>query len=176
MATVFWYRIDNQFEITQHDNPDLSLKGSTKYWIEAVDNNRSHITSISKNKFELYDYNVFDNTIEHTQIKQQNLTCVKIYDEMANSWGTRLIFEIEDSEHLRKKCYFGSVYLESGKDADEAILDGISFMKKWGSNKTWEIIKLKQEIERNKKQIESLQKDVESLKEEVQSLKLKESE
>lgn len=155
MATEFWYRISNQFEISQHDNPELSMKDSTKYWIEVVNNNRKHITSISKNEFELYDYRVYDNTVEPSQIKQQKLTCVKIYDNMANSWGTRIVFEIEDDEHLIRKCFFGSVYLETGKDAEEAILDGISFMKKFGAYKSWELIDTKKE---NQKLIEENQK------------------
>lgn len=164
MATLFWYRVTNQFEITIHDIPDLSLKKETKFWIEAVSNNRIHTTSISKNDFELCDYNIFDNTIEPIQITEQNLTCTRMYERIANTWGSVVCFEIKDAENVKRKIEFGSVRLETGKEADEAILDGINFMKKFGSNKTWEIIDLKREIIKLKKEIDNLTEQISQLR------------
>lgn len=159
MASISWFRISNQLNITTHDVPEISLKSDIKYWLEVVYNNRIHTTGVSRNDFELYDYNVYNNVVDPCQIKELYLTVVKLYDRISNTWGTVVCFEIEDENKHKRKLEFGGCQVDNRKNANEAIIEGISFMKQYGSNKTWEIIDLKIENIRHKYEVECLKEN-----------------
>jgi hypothetical protein len=165
-----WIRITKELETSNHKQPDLSLSQETKYWLELLNDGQYHETSHG-NKFLLYNYKIYNAFLEPTSIKELNLSCDTIYDTAENVFGTNMTWVLRDSIGEEFTMHFGSRSTTEGIHREQALIQGIVFMKEYGQYHYGESVILARELNDLKKQKKEFFERMKYAEEELKRLK-----
>lgn len=162
-----WYQITRNLNIVGFDEPFVDKSGETKYWIKVVDNGRTYTTNYD-NTYDLYDFKIFNRSIEESVIKELYFTCDKVYESFKSMMtNTRVVYEIVDLYGERK------VFAYSDWNPENIIIKCIKEMQSFAGFKSWREIDLKDEIMEKDDEILELKKEIKIQKKKASVLRKK---